>query len=85
MSSPIDDAVLSAFQLEPAASSGPDTAKSAPSPTGRPTHYRLTLSGLARTQEAVSRLAVDLGGIRLFDGVTLAESRRSTFHSSTPR
>jgi hypothetical protein len=85
-----EDVVLSACQLEPTdapATSGataqpgvPVAKASAPAASsGRPTHYRLILAGLAKTQDAASRLAVELTEAHLFDAVTPQEARRSTF------
>jgi hypothetical protein len=42
----------------------------------------LTLTGLARTQEAASRIAIELRQSDLFDDVALAETRRTDFMSS---
>jgi hypothetical protein len=83
-----EDVVLSACQLEPAdaplapgATPGATAAKGSVSAagSGRPTHYRLVLAGLAKTQDAASRLAVELTEGHLFDAVTPQEARRSTF------
>ena len=84
-----EEAVLSDLVLEPVAAApatgaSPPPTRSAgkPSPAEaatRPASYRLTLSGLALTQEAVTRLALALSDPALFDRVKLVESKRSTF------
>jgi hypothetical protein len=42
-------------------------------------HYELTLYGFGRTQESVSRFALGLESLGLFDRVRLASSSRQTF------
>jgi len=125
------DAVLTSCQLEPIGAPPAENAAPAPKkPSDQPAkagapeagpmpaHYRLTLTGLALTQDAVSRLALDLAqwgagkatdsagpvaaapgpalvkvptassgspgpaDSRIFDTVTLVESRRTPFHGA---
>ena len=72
-----DDTVLNNCVLEPMA---PPHAPGAKSIEGsRPTRFRLTLFGIARDQDAVSRLVLSLEGeaqSRLFDQVRILESKR---------
>ena len=83
-----EDAVLSNCSLEPAEAAAVPSApqngapgqKGQPAPiAARPSRYRLTLAGLARTQEAVSRLTLEYTNAHLFDSVNIVETRRSTF------
>lgn len=76
-------AVLSACILEPAGAQvtgrGSAAAADAQRRMIRPSHYKLTLTGLTRKQDTASAIAIALERTKLFDHVTLLEARRSGF------
>ena len=80
------EAVLNACTLSPsvdapAAAASPKGAAKAADPKakdwGRPEKFTLALSGLARTQEAVSAFVSGLEGAGVFDRVAIVEARRT--------
>lgn len=82
------DAAMESFRLEPAKRAGAASAPGAKSPDGktpkppapgRAGRYTLVLTGMAKTQDAASRVAIDLKQTELFEGVSLVETRRTKF------
>lgn len=73
-----DDAVYTMIGVSPDVGSAGASGKATPKvDTGaRPERYLVRVSGLARGQGGVSRLVLALEETRLFDRVTLVESRR---------
>jgi Tfp pilus assembly protein PilN len=70
-------AVLSGCSLEPA---GENAARRDPVKTMiRPSRYTLALTGLTRTQDAATALAIALEGTGIFERVSLLEARRAGF------
>jgi Tfp pilus assembly protein PilN len=77
-----DNAVLTEARVEPVAVvpvPTPVTAKSAPAlPEGsRPQKLKLTIKGMSRTQDAASKFVISLEKTKVFDKVTLVETKRS--------
>jgi Tfp pilus assembly protein PilN len=71
-------AVLGGCGLEPA--EGVPAGRRAPRAMIRPGSYTLSLSGLARTQDAATAIAISLERTGLFERVSLLEAKRATFH-----
>jgi Tfp pilus assembly protein PilN len=84
-----NDTVLSSCSLVASAEPAPTTQPATPSKnpgkavdaksrdSGRPERFTLALTGVARTQEAVSLFVSGLEGVGLFDRVAIAEARRT--------
>lgn len=74
-------AVLSGCILEPAGQAGQGSAQrnDAQQKLIRPSKYTLSLTGLTRTQDAASSIAIALEQTGLFEYVTLLEARRAGF------
>lgn len=82
-----DEAVLSSCVLDPVAKAPPSAtpagdkskAGAAPDPSARPDRYRLTLGGVARTQEAVPLFVQRLQDTGIFDSTKMVEAVRTPF------
>jgi Tfp pilus assembly protein PilN len=71
--------VLSTCLLEPAKVEMPRNTPDSGQRQIRPSRYTLSLSGLVRTQDSASAIAIALERTGLFERVTLKETRRSAF------
>jgi len=74
------DAVLDSFHVEPVttapAAAGPKASPTPPPERGR---RALVLTGLAKTQDGASQVAIELKRSELFRSVNLVETRRTVF------